>query len=55
MKICDLITADSGKTPSKADMKITKNWQEFSTVELKYETAKGTEQLSSSQVAYTVF
>lgn len=36
-------------------MKITKNWQEFPIAGLKYETAKVTEQLSSSQVAHTVF
>jgi len=36
-------------------MKITKNWQEFPPAGLKSETAKVTEQLSSSQVAHTVF
>lgn len=39
----------------ETDMKITKNWQDFPIAGLKYETAKVTEQLSSSQVAHTVF
>lgn len=36
-------------------MKITKKWQGFIIVDLKYEAAKGTEHFSSSQVVHTVF
>lgn len=39
----------------EADIKITRDWQEFIFAGLKHKTAKITEQLSSSQVAYTVF